>query len=62
MTIAKVAIIGDLLAIVVVAIFYTEELSTLTLLLGAIGVAGLAALSLFDLRKPPPYVVVGVLT
>jgi hypothetical protein len=45
-----VAIIDDLLAIVVIAIFHTEELSTLALLLGAIGVAGLAALSLFDVR------------
>ena len=62
MTIARVAIMGDLLAIVVIAIFYTEELSTLALLLGAIGVAGLAALSSFDLRKPSLYVVVGVLT
>ena len=60
MFLLAVAIIDDLLAIVV--IFYAEELSTLALLLGAIGVAGLAALSLFDLRKPPLYVVVGALT
>jgi Na+:H+ antiporter, NhaA family len=62
MFLLAVAIIDDLLAIVVIAIFYAEELSTLALLLGAIGVAGLAALSLFDLRKPPLYVVVGALT
>jgi Na+:H+ antiporter, NhaA family len=62
MFLLAVAIIDDPLAIVVIAIFYTEGLSSLALLLGGIGVAGLAALSLFDLRKPSLYVVVGVLT
>jgi hypothetical protein len=36
-----VAIIDDLLAIVVIAIFYPEELSTLALLLGAVWPASL---------------------
>jgi NhaA family Na+:H+ antiporter len=56
------AIIDDLLAIVVIAVFYTDELSTLSLLLGGIGVAGLAALNLFNVRQPSLYVVVGVFT
>src|SRR5438105_1960837 len=56
------AIIDDLLAIVVIAIFYTDELSALSLLLGGIGVAGLAALNLFNVRQPSLYVVIGVFT
>jgi NhaA family Na+:H+ antiporter len=56
------AIIDDLLAIVVIAVFYTDELSTLSLLLGGIGVAGLAALNLFNVRQPSLYVLVGVFT
>jgi len=56
------AIIDDLLAIVVIAIFYTDELSALSLLLGAIGVAGLVALNLFNVCQASLYVVVGVFT
>jgi Na+:H+ antiporter, NhaA family len=53
-------IIDDLLAIIVIAIFYTDELSALALLLGGIGVVGLAGLNLFNVRQPSLYVVVGV--
>jgi NhaA family Na+:H+ antiporter len=56
------AIIDDLMAIVVIAVFYTAELSPLSLLLGGLGVAGLAALNLLDVRKPSLYAVVGVFT
>jgi len=56
------AIIDDLLAIIVIAIFYTDELSTISLLLAAIGVIGLAALNLLDVRKLSPYVLLGVFT
>jgi Na+:H+ antiporter, NhaA family len=56
------AIIDDLMAIVVIAIFYTDELSAPALLLGGIGIAGLVALNLFNVRKPSLYVVVGVFT
>jgi NhaA family Na+:H+ antiporter len=56
------AIIDDLMAIVVIAIFYTDDLSAVSLLLGGIGVAGLVALNLLDVRKPSLYVVVGVFT
>ena len=54
------AIIDDLLAIIVIAVFYTDELSALSLLLGGIGVVVLAALNLFNVRQPSLYVVVGV--
>ena len=56
------AIIDDLMAIVVIAVFYTAELSPVSLLLGGLGVAGLAALNLLDVRKPSLYAVVGVFT
>jgi Na+:H+ antiporter, NhaA family len=56
------AIVDDLLAIIVIAVFYTEQLSVLSLLLGGIGVAGLIALNVFDVRHPSLYVVVGVFT
>jgi Na+/H+ antiporter 1 len=45
-----VAIIDDLLAIVVIAIFYTEELSTLGTVAGCDRCGRLATLSLFDVR------------
>lgn len=54
------AIVDDLMAIIAIAIFYTDELSVLSLLLGGIGVAGLVAFNLFDVRKPSLYVVAGV--
>jgi Na+:H+ antiporter, NhaA family len=56
------AIIDDLLAIIVIAVFYTDELSALSLLLGGIGVAGLAALNLFNVRQLSLYVLVGMFT
>jgi NhaA family Na+:H+ antiporter len=60
MFLLALAIIDDLMAIVVIALFYTDELSALALLLGGICVAALAALNLLNVRKLAPYVVVGV--
>jgi NhaA family Na+:H+ antiporter len=62
MFLLALAIIDDLMAIIVIAVFYTDDLSALALLLGGIGVAGLAALNLLGVRKPSIYVVVGVFT
>jgi NhaA family Na+:H+ antiporter len=56
------AIIDDLMAIIVIAIFYTEELSAVALLLAGIGVAGLVVLNRLDVRRPSLYVVLGVFT
>ena len=49
------AIIDDLGAIVIIAIFYTDNLSLLSLALAALGIAGLVALNLFrvQLARPP---------
>jgi NhaA family Na+:H+ antiporter len=62
MFLLAVAIIDDLMAIVVIAVFYTDDLSTAALLLSGIGVAGLVALNLLDIRKPSLYVIVGLFT
>jgi NhaA family Na+:H+ antiporter len=62
MFLLALAIIDDLMAIIVIAIFYTDELSAVALLLGGIGIAGLVALNLLGARKPSLYVVMGVLT
>jgi NhaA family Na+:H+ antiporter len=62
MFLLALAIIDDLMAIIVIAIFYTDALSALALLLAAVGVAGLVVLNRLDVRKPSLYVVVGVFT
>jgi NhaA family Na+:H+ antiporter len=56
------AIIDDLMAIIVIAIFYTNDLSVLALALGGVGVAALIVLNLLDIRKPSLYLVVGLFT
>jgi Na+:H+ antiporter, NhaA family len=56
------AIIDDLMAIVVIAIFYTAELSVTALALAAIGVAALVVLNWCDVRKPSLYLLAGVFT
>jgi Na+:H+ antiporter, NhaA family len=55
-----VAIMDDLGAIVIIALFYTEELSLLMLLVGGAGVLVLAVLNLLGVRRLAPYLLVGV--
>ena len=54
------AIIDDLGAIVIIALFYTAKLSTLALGLAAAGIAGLMALNVRCVRNLAPYVLVGL--
>jgi NhaA family Na+:H+ antiporter len=56
------AIIDDLMAIIVIALFYTDDLSTVSLILAGLGVAGLAILNLLDVRKVTWFVIIGVFT
>ena len=56
------AIIDDLMAIIVIAIFYTADLSVTALALGGIGVAALAVLNLLDVRRPSFYLIAGLFT
>ena len=57
----SLAIIDDLAAIVVIAIFYSSDLSLYSIALAAIGVAVLAALNLSGILNKAPYVLVGVI-
>jgi NhaA family Na+:H+ antiporter len=54
------AIIDDLGAIVIIALFYTENLSMTALMLAALGVAGLIILNRSGVTQITPYVLVGV--
>jgi NhaA family Na+:H+ antiporter len=56
------AIIDDLLAIVVIAVFYTDNLSAIALALAASGVLGLVILNRYDVRSPAAYVILGIFT
>ncbi len=55
------AIIDDLGAIIIIAIFYTADLSTTALVLAAAAVAGLVALNRFGVNRLAPYILVGIL-
>src|SRR5437762_7058700 len=54
------AIIDDLGAIIIIALFYTEDLSLLALLLGGAGVLMLAILNLAGVKRLAPYLLIGV--
>jgi NhaA family Na+:H+ antiporter len=54
------AIIDDLGAIIIIAVFYTADLSLAALLLGAAGVLLLAILNLVGVRRLAPYILIGV--
>ncbi len=54
------AIIDDLGAIIIIALFYTADLSLTSLSLGAIGLVGLFVLNRLNVRRLVPYVLVGI--
>src|SRR5262249_56559009 len=45
---------------IIIALFYTEDLSLLALMLGGVGVLALAALNLLGVRRLAPYLLIGV--
>ena len=55
------AVIDDLLAIVVIALFYSSQLSSVHLLLGGACILALTVLNARNVRKPAPYILVGLL-
>lgn len=55
------AIIDDLGAIVIIAIFYTTDLSTLSITVALISLAVLIALNMFGVTKKTAYFVVGII-
>jgi Na+:H+ antiporter, NhaA family len=56
------AIIDDLLAIIAIAIFYTDELSGIALAMAGVGVLALVILNRCDVRSPAAYVIIGIFT
>ncbi len=54
------AIVDDLAAIIIIAVFYTAELSTAALIIGAIGVAALATANRLGVRNIGIYAVIGL--
>ena len=56
----SVAIFDDLGAIVIIAIFYSSDLSTTSLAIAAVGVAVLALLNYFNVRRQAAYLLVGL--
>jgi Na+:H+ antiporter, NhaA family len=50
------------MAIIVIAVFYTDALSLISLALAGVGILGLAILNLLDARKPALYVLLGLFT
>lgn len=54
-----VAVVDDLMAIVIIAIFYTSQLSVTALVLALIGVAALIALNRLGVRRLGAYFIIG---
>jgi NhaA family Na+:H+ antiporter len=54
------AVLDDLGAIVIIALFYTSDLSVLALLLAGLAVGGLAALNRLGVMRIAPYILVGL--
>jgi Na+:H+ antiporter, NhaA family len=57
---SAVAIIDDLGAIVIIALFYTSELSIISLGLAGVGLAALVALNRAGIMRLAPYMLVGI--
>lgn len=55
-----VAIIDDLVAIIIIAVFYTQDLSLVALGWGAFGTMGLIALNRMGVMRITPYALIGV--
>ena len=55
-----IAIIDDLAAIIIIALFYTDNLSTLSLLFAFIAISGLYILNRTGVTKITPYILIGI--
>lgn len=56
----SLAIIDDLVAIIVIALFYTDDLSFNALALSSLGIAAAIAMNLLGVKKIAPYILVGI--
>jgi NhaA family Na+:H+ antiporter len=55
-----IAIVDDLAAIIIIAIFYTSDLSVLSLALAGLGITGLVVLNRMKVMQLAPYMLVGL--
>ena len=58
--VTALAIADDLIAVLVIAIFYTERIHIVSLALGLVGVAVCFGANLLGVRKPAVYVIIGI--
>jgi len=58
--VTALAIADDLIAVLVIAVFYTARVHTLSLLLGLLGVAVSFGVNLLGIRKPAIYAIIGL--
>ncbi len=56
----SLAIIDDVAAIVIIAIFYTENLSLLSLSLGGAGLLAAIGCNIFGVKRVAPYILIGI--
>ena len=54
------AILDDLGAIIIIALFYTADLSLISLAIGAVGATILVAMNLFGVTRVAPYLLIGL--
>lgn len=57
----SVAIFDDIGAIIIIALFYSTELSTVSLIIGLMGLGALFLLNYFEVRRQSIYVFIGVI-
>lgn len=55
-----VAIFDDIAAVVIIALFYSEDLSMVSILVASIGIAGLFILNYFNLQIKAAYILIGL--
>ena len=56
-----IAIFDDLMAIIIIALFYTDQLSTTALGLATVPIAALIALNRYGVTRTAPYVLLGII-
>jgi len=57
---ATIAIVDDLLAIIIIALFYASDLSIISLALAGLGITGLVILNRMKVMRLAPYMLVGL--
>jgi len=55
-----IAIIDDLGAIIIIAVFFTENLSLLSLLLAGVAIVGLVIINRLQITRPAAYILLGI--